>query len=170
MAVDLCIFPTNWGWMGVAISERGLAGLILPRPSQEATWALLEKAHPAGRHVEGDPWPELRQKLLDYLAGQIPDFSDIPLDLPPGPPFWRRVWDRCARIPYGETATYLGLAKEVGSPRAFRAVGSAMAANPIPIIIPCHRVVGSDGSLTGFGGGLDQKKRLLAMEAASRSA
>lgn len=154
--------------MGMAVSERGLAGLTLPRQSEELAWSLLRTEHPRGIHAAENPWPELQEKLLAYLAGKRMDFSDVSLDLPHRPPFRRLVWDACARIPYGETRTYAGLAAEVGSPRAFRAVGGAMASNPIPIIVPCHRVVGSNGSLTGFGGGLEQKKRLLEMEAEGR--
>ncbi|MHB0869551.1 MAG: methylated-DNA--[protein]-cysteine S-methyltransferase [Chloroflexota bacterium] len=164
MAILLSAFQSDWGWLGMAVSRHGLAGLILPQPTEEATWDRLYTGWPQGFPQDGSAWPELQQKLLDYLAGGSVDFSDIPLDLPEKPPFWRQVWDVCARIPYGETRSYAELAEEVGSPRAFRAVGGAMAANPIPIIVPCHRVVGSNGSLTGFGGGLDQKRRLLEME------
>jgi methylated-DNA-[protein]-cysteine S-methyltransferase len=165
MAILLSVFRSDWGWLGMAVSRRGLAGLTLPQPSEDAAWDRLYSAWPQGFPEEGPGWPELQQRLLDYLAGKPTDFSDIPLDLPDGPPFWRRVWEACARIPYGETRSYADLAREVGSPTAFRAVGGAMAANPIPIVIPCHRVVGSGGGLTGFGGGLGLKRRLLEMEA-----
>ncbi|MGE5619295.1 MAG: methylated-DNA--[protein]-cysteine S-methyltransferase [Sphingomonadaceae bacterium] len=165
MPIRLSVFESEWGWLGMAVSRRGLAGLILPQATEEAAWDRLYTGWPQGFPQEGSAWPELQQKLLTYLAGQFVDFSDIPLDLPEKPLFWRRVWDACARIPYGQTRSYASLAAEAGSPRAFRAVGGAMAANPIPIVIPCHRVVGSNGTLTGFGGGLEQKKRLLEMEA-----
>ncbi len=165
MVVSLSVFPSDWGWLGLAVSGRRLAGVVLPRPSEEAAWAELRSQWPDAAPAESDPWPELKQRLLDYLAGKPSDFSDVPLDLPEGPRFWRRVWEICARIPYGQTRSYADLAREAGSPRAFRAVGGAMAANPVPIVIPCHRVLGSNGSLTGFGGGLPQKKRMLEMEA-----
>ncbi len=167
MAILLSVFQSDWGWLGMAVSRRGLVGLTLPQSTEDAAWDRLYSAWPQGFPQEGSAWPELQQRLQDYLAGKAVGFSDIPLDLPEGPPFWRQVWEMCARIPYGETRSYADLAREVGSPRAFRAVGGAMAANPIPIVIPCHRVVGSTGHLTGFGGGLEQKKRLLEMEAAS---
>jgi len=163
----LSVFPSSWGWLGLAVSERRLAGVILPQPNEQTAWERLHAEHPGGTRVDGDPWPEVRTKLLKYLEGDLPDFSDVPLDLPDSPPFWRKVWEACARIPYGETRSYAELAAEAGSPRASRAVGGAMAANPIPIIVPCHRVVGSNGSLVGFGGGLPQKKRMLEMEAAA---
>ena len=170
MTVIISVFPTTWGWVGMAISRRGLAGLVLPQATEDAAWSRLHLDWPEGVPEEGDPWPEMRQRLVDYLEGKPVDFSDVPLDLPDGPPFWRRVWEACARIPYGATRSYAELAQEVGSPRAFRAVGGAMAANPIPIVIPCHRVVGSDGGLVGFGGGLGQKMRLLEMEKATLAA
>ncbi len=166
MPILLSVFPSDWGWLGVAVSRQGLVGIILPQSTEDAAWDRLYSAWPQGFPHESSPWPELQQRLLDYLDGKPVDFSDLPLDLPEEPRFWRRVWDICARIPYGETRSYADLAREAGSPRAFRAVGGAMAANPIPIIIPCHRVVGSGGGLTGFGGGLEQKRRLLEMEAA----
>ena len=168
MTVVISAFPSDWGWLGIAVSERGLAGVVLPGPSEETAWSELRAQWPDGVRDDSDPGLRLKKRLLDYLAGMPSDFSDVPLDLPDGPPFWRRVWEICARIPYGETRSYGDLAREAGSPRAFRAVGGAMAANPIPIVVPCHRVVGSDGGLTGFGGGLDQKKRMLQMEATAR--
>ena len=167
MAVTLSVFSSSWGWLGLAVSEKGLAGVILPQPTEQTAWERLDAEHPGGTRADRETWPEVRAQLLQYLEGKRPDFSDIPLDLPDRPPFWRKVWEACARIPYGETRSYAQLAAEVGSPRAFRAVGGAMAANPIPIIVPCHRVVGSNGSLVGFGGGLPQKKRMLQMEAAA---
>jgi O-6-methylguanine DNA methyltransferase len=167
MGVFLSVFSSDWGWIGMAASERGLAGLTLPRATEEAAWSQLRAGWPDGIPAT-DQWPELRQRLQDYLAGKAADFSDVPLDLPARPPFWRRVWEACVRIPYGETRSYAELAREAGASRAFRAVGGAMAANPIPLVIPCHRVVGSDGSLVGFGGGVEQKRRMLEMEASAR--
>jgi O-6-methylguanine DNA methyltransferase len=153
--------------MAMAVSEKGLAGLTLPRASAEATRALLQKEHPLGNWVDESPLPDLSHELMEYLEGRAADFSRVPLDLPATGPFRRRVWEICAAIPYGQTRTYAQLAIEAGSPRAFRAVGSAMASNPVPIVVPCHRVLGSSGSLVGFGGGIEQKRRLLDMEAGS---
>ena len=104
---------------------------------------------------------QARAWLEDYFAGKRPDLQDIPLD-PPGTDFQKRVWQYLLTIPYGETRTYGDLAKAlVSSPRA---VGGAVGRNPISILIPCHRVVGSDGSLTGYAGGLEAKRFLLALE------
>lgn len=164
MAVLLSVFPSDWGWVGMAASDKGLAGVTLPAPSEDAAWSKLNSEWPDGTPTGDDLMPGVREKLLDYLGSRCPDFSDVPLDLPERPPFFRRVWGACAAIPYGETRSYGDLAREVGAPGASRAVGGAMAANPIPIIIPCHRVIGSDGGLRGFGGGLPQKRRMLEME------
>jgi methylated-DNA-[protein]-cysteine S-methyltransferase len=104
----------------------------------------------------------LKEELERYLAGWSHSFS-CSLDLH-GTPFQRLVWDALLRIPYGETCTYAEIATRIGRSKALRAVGQAIGANPIPIIIPCHRVIGKDGGLTGYGGGLKLKRRLLALE------
>jgi methylated-DNA-[protein]-cysteine S-methyltransferase len=102
------------------------------------------------------------EQLQSYFAGNRKNF-ELPLDLE-GTEFQKKVWTALRSIPYGETVSYKELAGRVGSPKAVRAVGAANGANPIPIIIPCHRVIGNDGSLTGFGGGLALKKKLLQLE------
>jgi len=103
-----------------------------------------------------------KDQLLAYFSGSLEVF-DIPLTLH-GTDFQRRVWGLLSEIPYGATRTYGGLAKELETPKASRAVGAANGSNPIPIIIPCHRVIGSTGKLTGFGGGIDTKRFLLDLE------
>ena len=102
------------------------------------------------------------RQILAYFAGDLEDF-DLPL-APEGTPFQQSVWKELCAIPYGETISYGELARRIGNPKASRAVGLANGSNPIPIIIPCHRVVGSDGKLTGYGGGLPIKEKLLALE------
>lgn len=101
-------------------------------------------------------------QLQEYFAGKREDF-DLPL-APQGTPFQQQVWKQLCRIPYGETISYGELARRIGNPNASRAVGLANGSNPIPIIIPCHRVIGSNGKLTGYGGGLPIKEKLLALE------
>jgi len=101
-------------------------------------------------------------QLREYFAGKRTTF-DLAL-IPQGTEFQVKVWNELRRIPYGETISYKQLAERIGKPKAVRAVGAANGANPIPIVIPCHRVIGNDGSLTGFGGGLPLKKRLLELE------
>jgi len=108
------------------------------------------------------PSREAVQQLRAYFAGELEDF-DLRL-APEGTDFQKNVWHKLRGIPYGGTISYGELAKRVGNPKASRAVGAANGQNPIPIIIPCHRVIGSDGKLTGFGGGLPIKEKLLALE------
>ena len=110
---------------------------------------------------------EVIRQLNGYFAGELREF-EIPL-LMLGTDFQKRVWKALLTIPYGETMSYGELAKKIGEPKAVRAVGAANGQNPIPIIVPCHRVIGSDGSLTGFGGGLENKKKLLELEKGQRS-
>lgn len=109
-----------------------------------------------------DAFADARRQLSEYFAGTRRSF-DVRLFLP-GTDFQRRVWSALAEIPYGETRTYRDLAQRIGNPKAMRAVGLANGANPVPIVLPCHRVIGADGSLTGFGGGLDAKRFLLDLE------
>ena len=122
------------------------------------------------RPVEGSRYgihpiaTEAVRQLRAYFAGQLRHF-DLPLDLR-GTDFQLRVWGELERIPYGETRSYLQIAEAIGAPRAVRAVGAANGANPIPIVVPCHRVIGASGKLVGYGGGLPLKKRLLELEGA----
>jgi len=108
------------------------------------------------------PFSDVLSQLDAYFRGKLTRFS---LDTAPeGTEFQRRVWQALAKIPYGATISYGELAVQIGNPKACRAVGMANARNPIPIVIPCHRVIGKNGTLTGFGGGLDIKEKLLALE------
>ncbi|MFH1942641.1 MAG: methylated-DNA--[protein]-cysteine S-methyltransferase, partial [bacterium] len=101
-------------------------------------------------------------QLLEYFNGTRKVFS-LPIDLR-GTDFQKSVWEAVRKVPYGQTRSYGDIAKAIGNPRASRAVGAANGANPIPIIIPCHRIIGSDGSITGFGGGIPLKQKLLNLE------
>lgn len=112
--------------------------------------------------VDDTPFPETIRQLGAYFAGELTDFT-LPLRMF-GTPFQRRVWDELRRIPYGRTLSYGELADRLGQPTAARAVGLANGRNPIGVIVPCHRVVGSTGGLTGYGGGLERKRRLLDFE------
>lgn len=105
---------------------------------------------------------EVIRQLKAYFRGELKEF-DLPLAMD-GTEFQLRVWNALRTIPYGETISYAQLAERIGNPKAVRAVGLANGSNPIPIIVPCHRVIGSNGSLTGFGGGLSTKKMLLELE------
>ncbi len=109
-----------------------------------------------------EPFRRVKRQLDEYFRGKRKAF-DLALD-PQGTPFQRSVLDALLEIPYGETRSYLDIAERIGNPKAVRAVGSANGSNPIAVIIPCHRVIGSNGSLTGFGGGLESKRYLLDLE------
>jgi methylated-DNA-[protein]-cysteine S-methyltransferase len=115
-----------------------------------------------------EPYATAAAQLRAYFDGELTEFA-LPLS-PAGTDFQRRVWAGLLAIPYGETVTYGELARRLGSPAASRAVGLANGKNPIAIVVPCHRVVGSDGSLTGYGGGLDRKRFLLALERGTHKA
>jgi methylated-DNA-[protein]-cysteine S-methyltransferase len=118
---------------------------------------------PGGWERTDDPFGEAIEQLGEYFAGERREF-DLPLDLI-GNPFERRVWDALLGIPFGETVSYGEIAKRIDAPTAPRAVGLANGRNPIALIVPCHRVIGANGSLTGYGGGLERKRYLLDLEA-----
>ena len=122
----------------------------------------IERIHAPIPVQENDITRTAAQQLLAYLEGSLQEFS-IPLDLH-GTPFQQQVWDALLQIPYGQTLCYSEVAQKIGRPRAVRAVAQAVGKNPCLIVVPCHRVLGKDGSLTGFSAGLDLKKQLLTIE------
>lgn len=146
----------------IAISARGLCRIEFDGP-EEKFLAGLRRKYGVEPAREGAAIEPARSQVLEYLAGDRVSF-DLALDLEGMSPFHREALAVCASIPYGQTRTYAELARELGKPGGARAVGNAMARNPIPLVIPCHRVLRSDGSLGGFGGGLSVKRRLLEME------
>jgi methylated-DNA-[protein]-cysteine S-methyltransferase len=127
---------------------------------------LIPRYYGAGVSLTSEPAPRrIRDALAAYFAGVISAIDSVPVAAP-GTPFQQRVWSELRRIPAGQTISYGTLARRIGSPAAVRAVGLANGANPIAIVVPCHRVIGADGSLTGYGGGLGRKRWLLAHEGA----
>lgn len=163
------IVETQFGWMGLLSSEAGLLQSTLPEESEELCASILGiEADQAVR--SSDRFDDLRERLELYFDGSNTGFGDVTLDFHGAPDFHRRAWQVCRTIPRGETRTYKWLAGRAGSPNAPRAAGQTMARNRIPIIVPCHRVIGSDGSLRGFGSGdtrIDLKRRLLELEGAA---
>ncbi|GAA2925375.1 MULTISPECIES: methylated-DNA--[protein]-cysteine S-methyltransferase [Streptomycetaceae] len=149
------VIDSPYGDLTLVATDGVLAGLYMTaqrhRPPQETFGA-----------PDPRPFTEAVRQLDAYFAGELTEF-DLPLRLD-GTPFQRSVWAELERIPYGETRSYGELAQCLGKPGASRAVGLANGKNPVGIIVPCHRVVGASGSLTGYGGGLDRKQRLLAFE------
>jgi len=154
---------TKYGWMGLVGSEAGLIFLTLPKSSPKS--AISEIKRFATDAVEdSSAFGDLPDRLQRYFSGEKVLFSDR-LDMNSATTFERAVWKATLSIPYGEIRSYAWVAHQCGNPRAFRAVGGALARNPFPIIVPCHRVLASSGKLGGFGGGLPLKKRLLELEA-----
>ncbi len=154
-------FETPVGTMRAASSSRGIAYLEHPHASGHGFGGFVRRI--GAQATEG--WAPNRaviEQVCEYLEGKRRDF-DLHLDLR-GTEFQRAVWDELCRIPFGATQSYRDVARAIGRPQAVRAVGTANGANPIPLIVPCHRVVATGGKLGGYGGGLDLKRRLLAME------
>jgi methylated-DNA-[protein]-cysteine S-methyltransferase len=158
------IIDSPIGPLTLVAADGMLIGLYLDAPRSGSTRhqpdadVIGAPADPAS-----EPFAAAAEQLAAYFAGRLTDFT-LPL-APAGTPFQRRVWAGLQEIPYGETWSYGQLASKIGNPAAVRAVGLANGRNPIAVVIPCHRVIGSDGSLTGYGGGLDRKRFLLDLEA-----
>ncbi len=155
-----CYFDTPIGELLLAGDADALSMIGFPkgamRRDPESDWIYNE-----------EPFASARTQLAEYFSGDRKDF-DLPLKLA-GTEFQVSVLEALQKIPYGETTSYGAIAKQIGRPKAVRAVGAANGWNPIPIIVPCHRVIGSGGDLTGFGGGLDTKAELLRLEAENSS-
>ena len=160
------IFETSWGWMSVSETARGIDSVILPKRSKQAVLSALN----GQARLLGEDSLRLdaaRQQLEDYLSGVRQHF-DLPLDFCRGTAFQRQVWRVLQRVPFGKLRSYQWVAARVGGPGYARAVGNAVGANPLPLIVPCHRIVAQDASLGGFSGGLRTKRKLLLLEGTLR--
>jgi methylated-DNA-[protein]-cysteine S-methyltransferase len=167
---SVVVFPSPLGWIALVGTGETLMQLTFGHHSREAAVRALDPA--LAENATPEDWnAPLVHRLLEYAQGTAVDLSGISIDPGPLGPFQRRVVDHCRRIPYGRTLSYGQLAAKAGSPGAARAGGNCMAANRIPLGIPCHRVVPTGGNLGGFSapGGVLTKKRLLAMEASQLS-
>jgi O-6-methylguanine DNA methyltransferase len=179
------IFKTKWGWIGLATTDRGVSAVVLPKPTRRAAEREMNgrgviyhaqdgrnKLRPYteqsanGTGVSSGLLRAARVAVQAYLAGKARSFA-LPLDWGDHSPFQMKVWEVLRGIPYGRVRSYGWVARKIGKPRAARAVGAACGANPVPLLVPCHRVVAGDGSLGGFSGGLPNKKRLLKLEGVS---
>lgn len=150
-------YQSPLGAMIVAATARGLAGVWFEgqrHMPDRSSWPL-QPEHPVLRRAQA--------QLSEYFSGTRSSF-DLPLDLQGGTAFQRSVWDALLAIPRGDTTSYLMLSRRIGQPAAVRAVGAAVGRNPVSIVVPCHRVIGADGSLTGYAGGLERKTALLRLE------
>ena len=161
--LNYIIFNTNVGWLGILGSAKGLLSATLPqRSAQEAYQLLDDRANNAT--LSPHLFDDLIERLRIYFAGHKITFSDK-LDLSRATPFQRQVWEITRLIPYGETRSYTWVAEQIKQPGAMRAVGQALSRNPLPIIVPCRRVLTINGKLGGYGGGVEMKRYLLWLEA-----
>ncbi|MDF1734697.1 MAG: methylated-DNA--[protein]-cysteine S-methyltransferase [Minwuia sp.] len=154
--------PLSYTWL-----ETPIGALLLAGDSASLHFLSFPGGHKAfgphsAWHRSDAPFGEVKRQLLAYFAGELQAF-DLPLTLH-GTDFQKRVWGQLRTIPFGQTTTYGALAGRIGAPKSSRAVGAANGANPLPVIIPCHRVIGANGALTGFGGGIGTKQFLLELE------
>jgi O-6-methylguanine DNA methyltransferase len=160
--LDYIIFDTDMGWVGVLGTAAGLLRITLPHPSAREVRQLLgDSINLAARSPHR--FKDLIQRIKLYFGNHQVTFPDN-LDLSLASAFQRKVWEATRLIPYGETRSYRWVAEQIEKPRAARAVGQALGRNPLPIIIPCHRVLASDGQPGGYSGGIEVKKRLLYLE------
>ena len=154
-------FESPCGGMLIAASDAGITGIYFDRqkyhPKRGSDWQHA----PENAHLK-----DAKRQLAEYFAGERREF-DLELD-PAGSGFQKRVWKAISAVPYGRTITYGELARRAGFPEGARAAGAATGRNPIGIVVPCHRIVGADGSLTGYAGGLEKKRALLALEGVGR--
>jgi len=165
--LEYITFNTNMGWIGVVGSAKGLLRTTLPQRSAQEAHQLL------GDSVNYATWSphlfdDLTERLRGYFGGHKAAFPDR-LDLSGATSFQREVWEITSLIPYGETRSYAWVAEQIKKPKAMRAVGQALARNPLPVIVPCHRVLNIDGKLGGYSGGVEMKKHLLFLEASASS-
>jgi methylated-DNA-[protein]-cysteine S-methyltransferase len=163
-SVDYLLFPAPLGWVAVVDGEAGLQRVSFS-PEKGNLEGTLLRDWPHARLQESPRLKAARKELLEYLEGRRQSFG-LSLDFRSLSPFQKAVYGELLRVPYGTTISYGALAEKLGRPRAARAVGRALAANPFPLVVPCHRVVAADGSLCGFSGGegLLTKEKLLALE------
>lgn len=174
--VRIVHFPTALGPMSLAATDKGVVACSLPGDARDHVRRYVERRLPRARLIEagrdgatgssaaGSLGSRAARAAQAYLAGKRRSL-EVPLDLH-GTPFQMQVWSALRRVPYGQTISYAELARCAGYPRAVRACGSAHGANPAPLFVPCHRTIASDGTLGGFGGGLQLKRRLLQLEGA----
>ena len=162
------VAPGPWGLMGLAASNKGLIHLQSVTPSEKAYVNFLKRSFVNIPKKDSKRLKPATDQLRLYLKGKLRSF-DVPLDFFTGTTFQKQVWRKLVSIPYGETRSYAWLARSVNRPNAHRAVGNANGKNPLSILLPCHRVVQSNGNLGGYSGGLHIKRYLLELEKTGRA-
>ena len=156
------VFSTHLGWVAISRSYVGLRQIVLSCSSPEEALSFLAK-HSEELIPNASAFGTFPDRLMRYLHGEVVLFPDD-LDITHATPFQDAVWETTCAIPYGEVRSYAWIAQQISNPRATRAVGQALSKNPLPIVVPCHRVVGSGDRLGGYSGGLGLKQHLLDME------
>lgn len=170
MKQEACSFPTALGDMAIAWRGEKVTGVFLPEQNSKKLLARVRSKLRSPRLAWTDSPPafagHMAALIRSHLRGEAQEFSLEHLEMKKGSPFFLKVYESCQRIPSGKVLSYRDLAKAAGSPKAFRAVGQAMAKNPFPIVVPCHRVVGTTKSAGGFSAfaGLDTKAKILSLE------
>lgn len=154
-------FNTSIGKMLIFFSSKGIVYLTMSNENEEDIVNFVKVKFGQASKVNSEEY-SFHEQIIEYLNGRRKSFS-LPLDLR-GTDFQKKVWNELIKIPYGETRTYKDIARSINVPQGYRAVGNALNKNPVLIVIPCHRVIGSDGKLTGFRGGLELKAKLLELE------
>lgn len=160
--MSVAVFSTTAGWMGIRASETGLTDIVLPERSEEDV--LRRLGAESASNIPDSLFSDIIHRFRAYFRGEFVEFPDR-LDISGATPFQQSVWQAARRIPYGKTHSYGWVAAQAGNPKAARATGGALGTNPLPVIVPCHRVISADGSLGGFTGGLELKRWLLDVEA-----
>ena len=164
MTLEIAEFHSPIGTIVLAVRDGTLTALVFAEGWPDRRARLVKRFGDVDLRGAADP-AGVSGRLVAYFAGDLGALDAIPVD-PGGTPFQRRVWAALRTIPAGETVSYQTLARRIGAPTAVRAVGAANRTNPIGIVVPCHRVIGADGSLTGYGGGIERKRWLLTHERA----
>ncbi|MGB9597511.1 MAG: methylated-DNA--[protein]-cysteine S-methyltransferase [Candidatus Poribacteria bacterium] len=164
MDIEFAVFQTEIGWIGIVGTEKGIVRSTLPLTDKESVLNLLTGIY--GHKIElfkRSYFSDAIEMFKRYFKGRNVDFS-LPIDFNGYTNFQIRIWEITKTIPYGELRSYKWVAHKIGNSKSARAVGQALASNPIPIIIPCHRVIASNGNLRGFTGGLELKEKLIKLE------
>lgn len=159
------VFQTGFGWLAVVSSSKGVSQITLPQASARQALDLVADVLPQSTS-DSRRFAGLTRRIRLYFQGVKVDFTDEPLDFETATAFQQSVWRITRSIPHGETRTYGWVARELANPNSSRGVGQALARNPLPILIPCHRVLAANGHLGGFTGGLEMKRQLLDLESA----
>lgn len=162
------VFKTKWGWFGLLAGDNGLVRTCLPLENKDQVSRYL-LAGIEGAVEDESAFISIENAIMDYYDGKKADFTAVEVDLRAFTPFQRSVLSALQSVTYGNQVTYGQLAGAVGSPKAARAIGGCMAKNPLPLIVPCHRVTGASGQMTGFSGpgGIETKRRMLQLEGLS---